>query len=262
MEYWQWLLLLFNMSEETTEQVTPAQEPKLGPNAEFGAALDAAQNPTKDIPPETKPQTPAKPDIHAINNRNAQRRIQQKREFRSMQSRIQELEKQLNEYKEKPDPASQSAAAQLGERIGDMQAISQDAQYNEFNDRAIDAFGEEGAKHFMQQTDTYAEYVNKNEPELLKYTDRPYGMALLAEWYKRMDQPKTRQQWLSFTSFEKGKVLDNFYRQIAQIVEHPKKQPNAPIPGSGRQSNGIVPDNDFGLALTAELNRRKQLKMR
>lgn len=248
---------------------TELSQPALGPNAEFGAALDAAMP----AEPVSKPAEPAAPVAaapvpadnheplpdHQQNSRNAARRIQQKKQFRIMQSRIEELESKLAGFQGKDDPESQAAAAQIGERIADMQAVSSDHEYNDFQERAIDAFGEQEAVQFMRQTQKYAPHVNKNEPELCAYIDRPYGQILLSEWYKRMDKPGTRAEWLSMTSFEKGKTLDTFYKQINTIVNGKPAAPkaNAPVPGSGRNAGGLVPSDDFGIALQAAVNRRK-----
>ena len=115
----------------------------------------------------------------------------------------------------------------------------------------------------MQNVNRYAQYVNANEPDLLRYYQREYGPILLHEWMKRMDIPQAREQWLQLTTFEKQKVLDNLYTQIAQVISRyngsAKKQApqNVPVPRGGRQSPSSEPSDDFGVELGRAFNRHK-----
>jgi hypothetical protein len=106
----------------------------------------------------------------------------------------------------------------------------------------------------MEATYRYAPYVNKHEPELKAYIARPFGMIVLNEWYKRMDHPQYRNEWLNFTAYEKGQALAGFYQQIEGVARRlasgeQMDRPNIPAAKGGRQSNAIVPGDDFGLAL-------------
>lgn len=199
---------------------------------------------------------------HKSNWNNGKRRIAQQQ---SLKARIKDLEAQLEEYRKRDDDYSKFKAESISERIDDMRAMSADAEATEFASRAEQWFGDE-TEQFMQQTYRYAAYVNANEPDLLRYANREYGPILLHEWYKRMDNPALRQQWLQMTTYEKGAVLNNFYNQIAKIVEYsqkpqgngntpPPKPASVPVPNGGRQSAASMPSDDFGIALGDAFNR-------
>jgi hypothetical protein len=189
---------------------------------------------------------------------NGRRRIEQRR---GMQARIAELEAEIERLHNANDDYSRFRRDSLQDRLGDLHAMEADQEAQAFAERASEWFGD-ATPQFLEQTSRYAEYVNANEPDLLKYAQRPYGLVLLHEWYKRMDQPATRDQWLAMTPFEKGSVLANFYKQIEAAVAGQRTQPpkSVPVPGSGRQSAAGAPTDDFGIALT-EANNRHLRKM-
>lgn len=195
---------------------------------------------------------------------NGQRRIQQRQ---SLKARVKELEARLAEYEGKDDDYSKFQSQQLQDRIDDMNAISADAEANDFADHASQFFGDE-TPAFMSNVYRYARYVNANEPDLLRYTQREYGPILLHEWMQRMDNPQLRAQWLQMTAYEKGRVLDNFYKQIGQVISQygkgqapaqapTAKQTSVPVPNGGRQSPGAPATDDFGIALGQAFNRHK-----
>jgi hypothetical protein len=194
---------------------------------------------------------------------NGQRRIQQRQ---SLKARVKELEARLAEYEGKDDDYSKFQSQQLQDRIDDMNAISADAEANDFADHASQFFGDE-TPAFMSNVYRYARYVNANEPDLLRYTQREYGPILLHEWMQRMDNPQLRAQWLQMTAYEKGRVLDNFYKQIGQVISQYGKgqapapgkqlQTSVPVPNGGRQSPGAPATDDFGIALGQAFNRHK-----
>lgn len=192
---------------------------------------------------------------------NGQRRIQQRQ---SLKARVKELEARLAEYEGKDDDYSKFQSQQLQDRIDDMNAISADAEANDFADHASQFFGDE-TPAFMSNVYRYARYVNANEPDLLRYTQREYGPILLHEWMQRMDNPQLRAQWLQMTAYEKGRVLDNFYKQIGQVISQygkgqapaPKQPQSVPVPNGGRQSPGAPATDDFGIALGQAFNRHK-----
>lgn len=195
---------------------------------------------------------------------NGRRRIQQRQ---SLKARVKELEARLAEYEGKDDDYSKFQSQQLQDRIDDMNAISADAEANDFADHASQFFGDE-TPAFMSNVYRYARYVNANEPDLLRYTQREYGPILLHEWMQRMDNPQLRAQWLQMTAYEKGRVLDNFYKQIGQVISQygkgqapaqapAAKQTSVPVPNGGRQSPGAPATDDFGIALGQAFNRHK-----
>lgn len=240
------------MENELNEQ-TPSTEP-VDVNTQQQTAEPTVES---NVPAQQQPE-PVR-EQKQNNWSNGQRRIQQRQ---SLKARVKELEARLAEYEGKDDDYSKFQSQQLQDRIDDMNAISADAEANDFADHASQFFGDE-TPVFMSNVYRYARYVNANEPDLLRYTQREYGPILLHEWMERMDNPQLRAQWLQMTAFEKGRVLDNFYKQIGQVISQygkgqaPARQQSVPVPNGGRQSPSAPATDDFGIALGQAFNRHK-----
>ena len=248
------------MEEQYTTPTEPTTEPVVNENG------TPDQQSTETVVDQTSNgdeqggQNRSAAEVRKQNWSNGQRRINQRQ---SLKARVRFLEEKLKQYEGKDDDYSKFQADNLQERIADMQAMDADAEANELYDRAEPWFGED-TQQFMQNVGRYAQYVNANEPDLLRYYQREYGPILLHEWMKRMDIPQAREQWLQLTTFEKQKVLDNFYTQIAQVISRynagnaPKaKSQNVPVPSGGRQSPSSEPSDDFGVELGRAFNRHK-----
>ena len=204
-------------------------------------------------------------DRHQQNWNNGRRRIQQRQ---GLKARIRDLETRLAQYEGKTDDYSRFQHDNLQERLADMQAMEAENQAAAFEERASQWLGEDTPK-FMQDTYRYAEYVNANEPDLLKMSAREYGPILLHEWYKRMDNQQLRAQWFQMTQFEKGQVLNNLYNQISQVVQQarsgqpqgmPQVKPqnnNVPVPRGGRQTAAAADPDDFSQAFNEAMQRHK-----
>jgi hypothetical protein len=243
------------MENELNEQ-TPSTEQTVDVNTQGQQTAESTAQQETSVPPQQEPVREPKQN----NWSNGQRRIQQRQ---SLKARVKELEARLAEYEGKDDDFSRFQSQQLQDRIDDMNAISADAEANDFADHASQFFGDE-TPAFMSNVYRYARYVNANEPDLLRYAQREYGPILLHEWMQRMDNPQLRAQWLGFTAYEKGRVLDNFYKQIGQVISQygkgqapAPKQQNVPVPNGGRQSPGAPATDDFGVALGQAFNRHK-----
>ena len=201
------------------------------------------------------------------NNFNAQRRIRQRN---ARNKRIAELEAELAKYKDKDDDFSKFQTTSLNDRIGDMRATMADEDVEDFRSHAESLLGDETEK-FMQDTYRYADYVNKNEPDVLLYAQREYGPILLAEWYKRMDDPRLNDQWKRMTAYEKGMVLSKLYEHITNVIatynknngkpsHEVNKGQSVPIPGSGRQTQTNEPTDDFSIEFARAEARHKRGK--
>ena len=250
------------MEESATQQETTTT-PELGPNAQFGAALDEVESSRSaddgevakgDDKPDTEGDAdPAPVPVddkarRAENYRNAQKRIERKRSRRNAEARMAELTERLKGYEGATDPAKVQEARQLEDRILDMKAVSDDDAENDFESRAESVFGENTPK-FLEDSARYGEYINKCEPEVRAYIDRPYGLVLLRAWYRRMDQQNLRQEWLGMTPYEKGRALDNLYRSIRDGIENrgsaqTRPQVVAPVPAGGRSTSTHQPTGD------------------
>ena len=228
---------------------------------------------TASEPPAPKKNSPETGESGKQNNSaNAERRIRNKHRYDAMNKRMKELEDELDYYRkyaeEHPEAEMQVRAAsqQIQGRMQDMQAMQMDHKFNEYYDTAVRTFGAEGAEKFVADSQRYARQVNEQEPVVRQFINRPYGQILLREWFDRMDVPQNAQEWSQFTDYEKQKALTGIYNAITgafqRIKERPKQtaaQPpkNVPLPGSGRDSNGTPPADDFALAWQDALNRRK-----
>ena len=240
------------MEEQYTTPTEPTTEPVVNENG------TPDQQPTETADSVEQGGQNHDAEVRKQNWSNGQRRINQRQ---SLKARVRFLEEKLKQYEGKDDDYSKFQADNLQERIADMQAMDADAEANELYDRAEPWFGED-TQQFMQNVGRYAQYVNANEPDLLRYYQREYGPILLHEWMQRMDIPQAREQWLQLTTFEKQKVLDNLYTQIAQVISRynaPKKSAsqNVPVPSGGRQSPSSEPSDDFGVELGRAFNRHK-----
>jgi hypothetical protein len=214
------------------------------------------------------------------NFRNMSRRIRQRENFNRVNSRIQQLRQEQQELLATQDPQSILLAHQKGSEIENLQALQQDAQYSEWSQRAAECFGND-ADRFLDQSERYGEYVNKNEPELVSYIDRPFGMFVYKSWMDQMENGDFRNRWVGLTAYEKGAVLNTIYKQIINFAngtqQQSQSQPqvqvgtqqapagnqpsnpapaNVPVPGSGRTSNQIPSPGSFGEALENALNKR------
>jgi hypothetical protein len=212
------------------------------------------------------------------NFRNMSRRIRQRESFNRVNSRIQQLRREQKELLDTQDPQSILLAHQKGSEIENLEALQQDAAYNDWAQRAGECFGAE-ADAFLEQSERYGEYVNQHEPEIVSYIDRPYGMFVYKSWMDQMNNGDFRNRWVGLTSYEKGAVLNSIYKQILNFANGAQQQPqppvqtpatqapvgsqpsspapaNVPVPGSGRTSNHIPSPGSFGEALENALNKR------
>lgn len=246
------------MDEQFSQPVETTTEPTVETNGT--PETQPTETVSANTPSNQGGQDDAK-EVRKQNWSNGQRRINQRQ---SLKARVRQLEEKLKQYEGKDDDYSKFQANNLQERIDDMRAVDADAEVNELYDRAEPWFGEDTGT-FMTNVSRYAEYVNANEPDLLRYYSREYGPILLHEWMKRMDIPQAREQWLQLTTFEKQRVLDNLYTQIAQVIKQyngstkqgGNKPQDVPVPTGGRQSPSSEPSDDFGIELGRAINRHK-----
>lgn len=216
------------------------------------------------------------------NFRNMSRRIRQRESNARVNSRIQQLRQEQQELLATQDPQAIILAHQKNSEIENLQALQQDAQYSEWSQRAAECFGND-ADRFLDQSERYGEYVNKNEPELVSYIDRPFGMFVYKSWMDQMENGDFRNRWVGLTAYEKGAIFNTIYKQIINFANGAQQQTpvqtqasmqnpaaqapagnqpsspapaNVPVPGSGRTSNHIPSPGSFGEALENAFNKR------
>ena len=214
------------------------------------------------------------------NYRAASRRHRQRETNTRVNARVEQLTKDRDELLRTGDEQSILLAHQKNSEIENLLALQADAAYQEWADRASEAF--EDADVFLEQSERFGDYVNKHEPELQQYIDRPYGLHLYRSWMDQMENGNFRTKWVGLTQFEKGAVLNRIYQQIVgfangkgvqapaqagqaapsgqtpvQQTQQSQQPPvNIPIAGSGRETNIIPSPDSFSEALNNAAARR------
>ena len=164
----------------------------------------------------------------------------------------------------------------------------------EWEREAYELFSPEDAATFIEDSKKLGDWLNKNEPELCSYIDKPYGKHLLKGWMDKIAKNKAAaDQWQALNSFEKYRLIDKYYKEIEKFGEDyaagrinadgTPKQPGAqapnpqqtpqtgapqttppnqapqvdvPVPNSGRDTNTMPPSNNFALMLQDAMNKR------
>jgi hypothetical protein len=219
----------------------------------------------------------------------AARRLEHKREKeRRQKERLLQLQKERDELLQKDDERSHLLAEMKRERIDEILQQETEERQQAWLDECYRIFDQPGeAEQFMAMADKYADYIIHKEPTLNSMIGRPYGKLLLKAWMDRIaEDPVRRQEWLGMTEYEKGAVLTHFYgqleamgRQQAERRTNPRqptapvqqgqnignpggepqsvpKTPEAPVPGSGRNTSTMPPSNNFALMLQDAMNKR------
>ena len=245
---------------EELEQLANAPEPAAetgsdSPGTQPGSETGSPQEPTTPAQGEPGTGNGVQKGKERSNRSNAERGYRYRRNAR-LEHRITELENKLKEVESSDKPGSVYEANSLRDRIEDLQSSQADRDYEDFMESARSEVGDRNMSQFEQFTDRYGAYINQNEPDLLKISNRPYGKIVLYEWCKRMEDPALREQWETFTPYEKSQVLVKFYSQVNGIVNSKAKRSNAPAPASGRQADTAAATDDFGASLRDAVLRR------
>lgn len=164
----------------------------------------------------------------------------------------------------------------------------------EWEREAYELFSPEDAATFIEDSKKLGDWLNKNEPELCSYIDKPYGKHLLKGWMDKIAKNKAAaDQWQALNSFEKYRLIDTYYKELEKFGEdyaagrinadgtpkqpgaqapNPQQTPqtgapqtpppnqnpqvNVPVPNSGRDTNTMPPSNNFALMLQDAMNKR------
>ena len=233
---------------------------------------------------ETKEDAAPKPDRKAQakqNNLNAQRRIREREEKKKRKfERIEYLRKELARLEDDNKAAkaiedtegsirSQLRMESVNDRLDEAYSEMEQERYDNFRSDVYEQFGgnEAAANDAVELIGKYTPYVNKNEPLVLKMTQRENGYLTLTAWCKAMNTQNFRDKWLNLLPSEKEKVLlaisGTIHKTLtAPKAAAPKAQPQAatkdvPVAKSGHDSmTASLDDNDFGSALQQIRNQR------
>lgn len=258
-------------------------------NTQVGAGDDKGTQPDGDsAPADDKQDSERKAFNHAqAAARIARKRAKEQREYYVKRQRIEAEQKDFaNEQGQNYNP--QMAAVKL-DQIRELDIQEAQRHQNEFIEESYAIFQDEQVtQEFINDCQTYADWINTKEPQLGEYIKKPYGKLVLKGWLDKIaKQPEAADWWESLTPFEKYKTLDRYYNEFSTYIEkvqrgeiqtgaepkvevppqqtqtqttqpNPKPAPvaqNIPVPGSGRNTNNMPPTDNFSL----ELERAMQL---
>lgn len=212
---------------------------------------------------------------HRQNNANAQRRIRQREsrlaakdaEIERLRKKIEKLEckGELNELEQMRLDSLNDQVEDATSEYDEEARLKAQEEYDAFNDRVAYEVGSDNANDAIEKIQKYAQYVNKNERELVKMCKtRPYGTHLLYEWCTRMEKsPTALAQWESMTTYEKSRWMSDVYQLIVKDhqpgQELKKTQPpvNVAVAQSGRGNTISQPasTDDFGTAVERQMQK-------
>lgn len=273
------------------------------------------QPPKTDTSPSAREDTPGNPSSGGNDTRSpddkdgAERRAHNKWFASQRMARKQEKQRRFEEQKARLERERDSYADKDGQNYNEQMALVKQDQLNElemarireaqeeWEREAYELFEPEDASAFIKDSKRYGDWINKREPELLSYLDRPYGKLMLKGWMDKIAKnAELADKWEALNSFEKYKIIDRYYNQLEKFGEDyaagkvdingnpigqgaqqapqapngqgdPKNQtqtqvqtpqvPNAPVPGSGRDTNTMPPSNNFALMLQDAMNKRR-----
>lgn len=221
----------------------------------------------------------------AFNHAQASARIARKRarEQKEYYERVQRLTKERDAYADENGKYHNPQMAELkNDQIREAEIAEAKRLQDEFTEDAYNTFQDEATtQQFIQDCKTYADWINTKEPQLSEYIRKPYGKLVLKGWFDKVAKnPNAADWWESLTPFEKYKTLDRYYNQFSDYIakiqrgetvtdgtqvqteqstqtqqttqQTPNPAPavaNAPVPGSGRNTNAMPPTNNFALEL-------------
>lgn len=222
----------------------------------------------------------------AFNHSQAAARIARKRakEQKEFYERMQRLQQERDDFANEQSPNHNPQMAAFKEdQIKELALAEQTRLQNEFIEECYNIFQDEATvNEFVSDVKRYSDWINQREPQLTEYIKKPYGKLLLKGWLDKIAKnPQAADWWQSLTPFEKYKQLDRYYKEFSDFIEkgvtpngatqqpntqqtqpQPQNQtppqvatPNAPVPGSGRNTNNMPPTNNFSL----ELERAMQI---
>lgn len=222
----------------------------------------------------------------ARNRQQAAMRIARKQERQRLyQEELDRLNKEKEAFEQEGESNDPTMAAVKEDQIKELQIQMVREMQDEWNREAREMFTSEDAESFLADSKTYADWINKNEPELRQYINKPYGRYLLKGWFDQVAKvPENADRWEAMNPYQKYQMLERNYKQLEKFgedyaagkvqigVQQTKDEPSAveqpapakpevrdvPLPGSGRNTNNIPPSDNFGLMLMEAENKRKK----
>lgn len=232
----------------------------------------------------------------ARNRQQAALRIARKKERQLMfDDQLNLLQKQKAQYEQDGEGNDPTMAKVKQDQIDQLQTQMAQELALEWRQEAMEMFTPEDAQQFLKDSETYAQWINQNEPELQQYIDRPYGRYLLKGWFDKVAKvPANADKWESMNPYQRYQMLEKNYKELekfgedfaagkvqigqqqqaqptqqqqppqqtqpAQNQPSPETQPrtkDVPLPGSGRNTNIMPPSNNWDLMIQNAKNKRQ-----
>lgn len=225
----------------------------------------------------------------AFNRQQAAMRIARKQERqRIYQEELDRLNQEKEAFEQEGENQNPTMAAVKEDQIKELNIQMVRELQAEWEREAYEMFTPQDAAQFLADTKTYGDWINKNEPELRQYMNRPYGRYLLKGWLDKVAKvPANADKWQAMNPYQKYQMLEKHYKELEKFGEdyaagkvqignqtapqtapqnqaqsqghgQPQQPQDVPVPGSGRNTNNMPPSDNWGLMLQDAENRRKK----
>lgn len=232
----------------------------------------------------------------ARNRQQAAMRIARKQERqRIYQEELERLNKEKEAFEQEGENQNPTMAQVKEDQIKELNIQMVREMQAEWEREAYEMFTPDDAKQFIADSQKYGEWINKNEPELQQYVNKPYGRYLLKGWIDKVAKnPANADKWEAMNPYQKYQMLEKHYKELekfgedfaagkVQIGVQGEPQPagaqnppsqqgpqsqqgtqphqgapvNIPVPGSGRNTDTEPPSDNIDLLYERAMNKRK-----
>lgn len=225
----------------------------------------------------------------AWNRQQAAMRIARKQERQRLyQEELERLNREKEAFEEEGENQNPTMAQVKDDQIKELNIQMVRELQQEWQREAFEMFTPEDAKQFLEDSQRYADWINKNEPELSKYINRPYGRYLLKGWFDKVAKnPELADKWEAMNPYQKYQMLEKHYRELEKFGEdyaagkvqigvqqnqqQQQTQTNGdgqqqsqvpqpkdiPVPGSGRNTDTEPPGDNIDLLIDRAMQKRK-----
>lgn len=249
----------------------------------------SAERGVKQGEPDGKGNTGNRDDAErrAWNRQQAAMRIARKQERQRLyQEELDRLNREKEAFEQEGENQNPTMAQVKDDQIKELNIQMVRELQQEWQREAYEMFTPEDAKQFLEDSQRYADWINKNEPELGKYINRPYGRYLLKGWFDKVAKnPELADKWEAMNPYQKYQMLEKHYRELEKFGEdyaagkvqigvqqnqqqtqtdgdgqQQSQQPqpkDIPVPGSGRNTDTEPPGDNIDLLIDRAMQKRK-----
>lgn len=228
----------------------------------------------------------------AWNRQQAAMRIARKQERQRLyQEELDRLNREKEAFEQEGENQNPTMAQVKDDQIKELNIQMVRELQQEWQREAYEMFTPEDAQQFLEDSQKYADWINRNEPELSKYINRPYGRYLLKGWFDKVAKnPELADKWESMNPYQKYQMLEKHYRELEKFGEdyaagkvqigvqgqqnQQQSQTNGdgqqstqqsqvpqpkdiPVPGSGRNTDTEPPGDNIDLLIDRAMQKRK-----